>query len=97
MAHVVFFDVLYDSSKFVKLFFLHNLLFVFRLIDQQITSIDLASFTRKLRQVRERLGRTQGSIVGPAIDNEALFLDQMEQVKILQIEVINYVLVIIGT
>jgi hypothetical protein len=56
-------------------------LFVFRLIEQQITSIDLASFTRKLRQVRERLGRTQGSIVGPAIDNEALFLDQMEQVK----------------
>ena len=54
--------------------------FVSRLIEQQITSIDLASFTRKLRQVRERLGRTQGSIVGPAIDNEALFLDQMEQV-----------------
>jgi hypothetical protein len=59
-------------------------LFVFRLIEQQITSIDLASFTRKLRQVRERLGRTQGSIVGPAIDNEALFLDQMEQVKMLK-------------
>jgi len=53
---------------------------LFRLLEQQITSIDLASFTRKLRQVRERLGRTQGSIVGPAIDNEALFLDQMEQV-----------------
>ena len=54
--------------------------FIVRLLEQQITSIDLASFTRKLRQVRERLGRTQGSIVGPALDNEALFLDQMEQV-----------------
>ena len=60
------------------------IVFRFRLIEQQITSIDLASFTRKLRQVRERLGRTQGSIVGPAIDNEALFLDQMEQVQMKQ-------------
>jgi len=53
----------------------------YRLLEEQITSIDLSSFTRKLRQVRERLDRTEGRFVGPALDNEALFLDQVSLIK----------------
>jgi hypothetical protein len=52
----------------------------FRTNDLFIIGNALAADSSILLQVRERLGRTQGSIVGPAIDNEALFLDQMEQV-----------------
>jgi len=50
------------------------------LLEEQITSIDISQFTAKLRQVKERLSRTQARLVGPAIDNEALFLDQMQRV-----------------
>ena len=50
------------------------------LLEEQITSIDLSQFTVKLRQVKERLTRAQARLVGPAIDNEALFLDQMQRV-----------------
>ncbi len=51
-----------------------------RLLSEKITSIDLTTFTGRLRQVRERLTRQQARLVGPAIDNEALFLDQMQRV-----------------
>jgi prominin 1 len=50
------------------------------LLSEEITSIDIAKFTTRLRQVKERLTRTQARLVGPAIDNEALFLDQMQRV-----------------
>lgn len=50
------------------------------LLKERITEIDLAKFTSRLRQVRERLSRNQARLVGPAIDNEALFLDQMQRV-----------------
>ena len=50
------------------------------LLEEKITAINLATFTSRLRQVRERLTRNQARLVGPAIDNEALFLDQMQRV-----------------
>jgi prominin 1 len=51
-----------------------------QLLREQITAMDLVKFTARLRQVKDRLSRTQRRIVGPAIDNEALFLDQMQRV-----------------
>ncbi len=51
-----------------------------QLLEEQITAIDLGQFTSRLRQIRERLDRTQARLVGPAMDNEALFLDQMQRV-----------------
>ncbi len=53
-----------------------------KLLEEKITSIDLGAFTGRLRQVRERLGRQQARLVGPAIQNEALFLDQMQRVVV---------------
>ena len=50
------------------------------LLNERITSIDLPKFTNRLRQVRERLSRQQARLVGPAIDNEALFLESMQRV-----------------
>jgi len=52
------------------------------LLEKQITSVDLQSFTGKLRRVRERLTRNQARLVGPALQNEALFLDQMQRVVV---------------
>jgi hypothetical protein len=52
-----------------------------RLMEEQITSLDLGSFIQRLRQVKQRLGRSpEGRIVGPAIGNQILFLEQMNQV-----------------
>ncbi len=50
-----------------------------RLLQEKITSIDLGTFTGRLRQVRERLTREEVLLVGGAINNEALFLDQMHR------------------
>lgn len=50
------------------------------LLRERITSIDLATFTARLRQMRDGLSRNQARLVGPAIDNEALFLDRMQRV-----------------
>lgn len=51
-----------------------------QLLEEKITGVDLSEFTNGLRRVRERLSRNQARLVGPAIDNEALFLDQMQRV-----------------
>ncbi len=48
-----------------------------RLMQEQITSLDLNTFIQKLRQVKNRLSSTNRRIVGPAIENEILFLEQV--------------------
>jgi prominin 1 len=50
------------------------------LLERRITAVDLSSFTAKLRRVKERLTRNQARLVGAALENEALFLDQMQRV-----------------
>ena len=54
------------------------------LLEEKITGVDLSEFTNGLRRVRERLTRNQARLVGPAIDNEALFLDQMQRVVVIR-------------
>ncbi len=51
-----------------------------KLLEETITSVDLNTFISRLRQLRHRLTRSQASLVGPAIDNEAMFLDGMQRV-----------------
>jgi len=49
------------------------------LIEDQIVNIDLASFTRKLRGLKQQVGRVHRSI-SSALENEALWLDTMNRV-----------------
>eukprot|EP00096_Caligus_rogercresseyi_P016369 TRINITY_DN900_c2_g1_i1.p1 TRINITY_DN900_c2_g1~~TRINITY_DN900_c2_g1_i1.p1 ORF type:complete len:971 (-),score=312.63 TRINITY_DN900_c2_g1_i1:397-3309(-) len=48
------------------------------LVENSVTGIELPAFIRKLRQVKEKL-RPSLSRVGAALENEALFLDQMQR------------------
>jgi len=49
------------------------------LIEDQIVNIDLASFTRKLRGLKQQVGRIHRPIAS-ALENEALWLDTMNRV-----------------
>lgn len=57
-----------------------------RLMQEQITNLDLDMFIQKLKRVKARLGQTrEGRLVSPAIENQILFLEQMQKV-IVQLE-----------
>uniref|UniRef100_A0A0K2T7V4 Prominin1Alike [Acyrthosiphon pisum] n=2 Tax=Lepeophtheirus salmonis TaxID=72036 RepID=A0A0K2T7V4_LEPSM len=49
------------------------------LVENSVTQIELPAFIRKLRQVKEKLRPSSLSRVGAALENEALFLDQMQR------------------
>ena len=51
-----------------------------RLFQQQITRIDLNDFIERLREVRQKLDRSELRLVGSALENEALFLENMNSV-----------------
>ena len=51
-----------------------------KLLEEKITAVDLNTFTARLRTVKDRLSSRQLRAVGAAIENEALFLDQMQRV-----------------
>lgn len=50
------------------------------LLKEKITSIDLVTFTVRLRRIKEELSGSQLRLVGAAIENEAMFIENMQKV-----------------